>query len=112
MEKVMKYATIVILGLLMFSLYGCNKTPQLGKDPINKVIAAMTLEEKAYFVTGTGMNMPGSNNSSPAPGAPVVGQVQSFVPGAAGTTYEIPRLGITTMVMADGPAGLRIDPTR
>jgi beta-glucosidase len=109
----MKYASIVVvLGLLMVALISCNKTPQLGKDPIKKVIAAMTLEEKAYFVTGTGMNMPDSNNSAPAPGAPVVGQTQGFVPGAAGTTYEIPRLGITAMVMADGPAGLRIDPTR
>jgi beta-glucosidase len=102
-------------GLLAFMQSQDSKTPRLGKDPIRKVIAAMTLEEKAYFVTGTGMSMPGDPSKAktmPAPGAPAVGQTQNLVPGAAGNTYEIPRLGITAMVMADGPAGLRISPTR
>jgi beta-glucosidase len=92
-----------------------NKVPQLGKDPVKDVIAAMTLEEKAYFVTGTGMNFPGINmpgDTAPIPGAPVIGQTQNLVPGAAGTTYEVPRLGIPSMVVADGPAGLRISPKR
>ncbi len=103
------------LGLLAVILSGCNQTPRLGKDPIKKVIAAMTLEEKAYFVTGTGMNLAGPGNSKKedrSTGAPVVGQTQKLVPGAAGTTYEIRRLGIPAMVMADGPAGLRILPVR
>ncbi|MBN1569081.1 MAG: glycoside hydrolase family 3 C-terminal domain-containing protein [Acidobacteria bacterium] len=75
----------------------------------------MTLEEKAYFVTGTGMDLPGmpsAQDSEQTPGAPVIGETKSLVEGAAGTTYEIPRLGITAMVLADGPAGLRISPTR
>ncbi|MBN2029095.1 glycoside hydrolase family 3 C-terminal domain-containing protein [bacterium] len=74
----------------------------------------MSLTEKAYYVTGTGMNIPGlvSTDSTTVPGAPVVGETQSLVPGAAGTTYEIPHLNIPSMVLADGPAGLRISPTR
>ncbi len=108
-------ALVAGIGLLAFTQCTSDKAPQLGKDPIKKIVAAMTLDEKAYFVTGTGMSLPGfakKGNPTPAPGAPVVGQTQKIVPGAAGTSYEIPRLGITTMVMADGPAGLRISPTR
>ena len=79
--------------------------PQLGKDSLDKVVAAMTLEEKAHLVIGTGMA--GSSGE-----APVVGETRNLVPGAAGTTYPIPRLGIPAIVLADGPAGLRINPLR
>jgi len=82
-----------------------NKAPQLGKSPIDKVVKAMTLEEKVSFLIGTGMTGASGN-------APVVGSTQSLVAGAAGTTRPIPRLGIPAIVLADGPAGLRIDPTR
>jgi beta-glucosidase len=89
--------------------------PKLGKDPVKKVIAAMTLEEKAALVVGTGMRMPGgpppSGNTNSAQG-PVIGETQNLVSGAAGTSYTLPRLGITTLVLTDGPAGVRIDPTR
>ncbi len=84
---------------------GPKGDPQLGKDSIDKVIAAMTVEEKAQLLIGTGMfGFAGDD--------PVIGATQNIVPGAAGTTYPIERLGIPAIVLADGPAGLRINPTR
>lgn len=82
-----------------------QEAPQLGKAPINEVIAAMTIEEKAHFMNGIGMAGASGNDA-------VVGETQNLIPGAAGTTYPIPRLGIPAVVLADGPAGLRISPTR
>ena len=81
--------------------------PQLGKNSNKDVIAAMTLEEKAKLVVGNGFRMPGTK-----PQGPTIGQTQDKVPGAAGTTFAIPRLGIPSIVVADGPAGLRIQPIR
>jgi beta-glucosidase len=84
-----------------------QKAPQLGKSPLKDVIAAMTLEEKAKMVVGNGFRMPGNNAQGPT-----VGQTQDKVPGAAGTTFAVPRLGIPSIVVSDGPAGLRIEPIR
>ena len=98
---------ISILAMSAAAVLSCapKGDPQLGKDSLDKVIAAMTLEEKAHLVIGTGMA--GSSGE-----APVVGETRNLVPGAAGTTYPIPRLGIPAIVLADGPAGLRINPLR
>lgn len=78
--------------------------PQLGRAPIEEVIAAMTLEEKINLLVGSG--------DSSVTSVPVVGRTDRLVPGAAGTTFAIPRLGIPSVVLADGPAGLRIDAER
>ena len=98
------------IGILLMTgatLIACNsKTPQLGKSSIDKVLGAMTREEKVRLLIGTGMEGMNSGDSA------VVGETKSQVPGAAGTTYPIPRLGIPAIVLADGPAGLRINPTR
>lgn len=94
------------LTLTASAFASCSSSlPQLGKDSIDDVIAAMTMEEKARFVIGTGME--GMSGDSA-----IVGETRGLVPGAAGTTYPIPRLGIPSIVLADGPAGLRISPTR
>ncbi len=84
--------------------------PQLGKSPVKDVVAAMTKEEKATIVVGAGMSMGGA--AAAAAQGPAVGNTNRGVPGAAGTTQAIPRLGIPAVVLADGPAGLRISPTR
>lgn len=73
-----------------------------------KALAAkMTLEEKVNLVRGQGFKMPGKQSDGAN-----VGVTKDQVPGAAGITYAIPRLGIPSLVLADGPAGVRIDPVR
>lgn len=83
--------------------------PQLGKNALTEVIKAMTLQEKVSLLVGTGMKFPGL---PPDMQGPVVGQTDDKIQGAAGTTTAIPRLGIPSIVLADGPAGLRISPRR
>ena len=114
-----------------------QKAPQLGTDPIDEVIAAMTLEEKANFVIGTermkvtppdrapGMieremfsealkaKLAQCKDSAEAYEMMIATSlVQGKVAGSAGQHYAIPRLGVEPIVYADGPAGLRIDPKR
>ncbi len=79
--------------------------PQLTATNIDQVLSAMTLEEKAQLLVGGG-------NSTYVGSGPMVGKQMNLVPGAAGTTVGIPRLGIPATVLSDGPAGVRIDPTR
>ncbi len=98
--------SIISMAAVMAVLSACGPSvPQLGKSSLDEVIGAMTLEEKAHLVVGTGMA--GFSGDSA-----VIGATRKLVPGAAGTTYSIERLGIPAVVLADGPAGLRIDPTR
>ena len=85
-----------------------DATPRLGVSPVRDVIQAMALEEKVALVLGQGM----AGMSGGMQGPVVGGDTNSRVPGAAGTTFSIARLGIPSIVMADGPAGLRINPTR
>jgi beta-glucosidase len=91
-----------VLLLLMASTMSAQT--KLRADNIGEVLKAMTIEEKAKLLVG------GANNFFGA-GA-VVGGEADLVAGAAGTTPRIERLGIPATVLTDGPAGVRIDPTR
>ena len=72
-----------------------------------ELVSKMTLDEKVTLVVGMGMKLPGDKTN-----APVIGQTMDKVEGAAGTTYAINRLNLPNTVVADGPAGLRINPIR
>ena len=85
----MKKAILTIAAAIM--TIAAMAQPKLTKDNIDDVINAMTLQEKASLL---------------------VGVRSSLVPGAAGYTCGIDRFGIPVTVLADGPAGLRIRPTR
>ena len=95
---------LFLTGAAVLCTLSLSAQPKLTKDNIDDVLKAMTLEEKATLVVGGGWGSmtAGSLTASDA----------SLVSGAAGTTRAIARLGIPSTVLADGPAGLRINPTR
>ena len=95
---------ILIAGAAVLCTFSMLAQPKLTKDNIDEVLKAMTLEEKATLVVGGGW---GSMTAGS-----LTASNETLVSGAAGTTRPIPRLGIPTTVLADGPAGLRINPTR
>nr|WP_299485795.1 glycoside hydrolase family 3 N-terminal domain-containing protein [uncultured Allomuricauda sp.] len=70
------------------------------KERVADVLSKMTLEEKIHLLKGSGI-------------ASAMGQSEpAGIPGAVGTIVPTPRLGIPTIYLSDGPAGLRILPTR
>ena len=98
-----------IIAVCLLALRATSATAaeplKLTADNIDAVVGAMTVEEKAHLVVGARMR----DNSN---AAGEVGYTKKIVPGAAGTTYPVERLGIPPVVLADGPAGLRISPVR
>lgn len=90
-----------LIAAALLSVTPQSDVPQLNENNIPDVIAAMTVEEKcALIIGGRAKDFNG------------IGFTNIGVEGAAGVINGIPRLGIPTVVLADGPAGLRISPTR
>jgi beta-glucosidase len=102
----MKKSALSILAVAAL-MVGCTSADQVTKNTINheEVMSKMSLEDKAHFVIGVGMAGFSGDDA-------VIGATKNLVPGAAGTTYPLDSLGIPAVVLADGPAGLRIDATR
>ena len=106
----MKYVFKIILVAVLFPVSGASLSAgdagsgglHLRADNVEEVLAAMSLKEKASLVVGDGY------------GSMLAGKFgfKVPVPGAAGMTRAIPRLGIPSIVLSDGPAGVRIEPER
>ncbi|HVX49241.1 MAG TPA: beta-glucosidase [Chitinophagaceae bacterium] len=115
---------LAIITLLLFTvkIFAQPGAPQLGKSPLKDVIGAMTLEEKARLVVGMGFHfqspVPRRDTGNAArrmqqmPATDPADNIPEKVPGAAGRTHAVPRLGIPSITVSDGPAGIRISPIR
>lgn len=100
MKRINLFLIAISLTAVLFA-QNQPSTPKLGKDSLKEIVKAMTLEDKAFLVTGLGED----TWKNPANGEKTV-----LLKGAAGRTWNIPRLGITAAVLTDGPAGIRIEP--
>ncbi|WP_163718653.1 glycoside hydrolase family 3 C-terminal domain-containing protein [Mangrovibacterium lignilyticum] len=98
---------ILLTALLFLGIVFGKQTSaqQLTNSNIDEIVKTMTLEEKAKLLVGF-------RNQAFGGGSATVGHTEDLVPGAAGTTQGIERLGVTQAVLTDGPAGVRISPTR
>jgi len=65
--------TIQFLPTIFLSAQINKSLPQLGKNPIKEVVAAMTTDEKINLVVGTGMKFPGLPKDMQGP---VVGETR------------------------------------
>jgi beta-glucosidase len=68
---------------------------------VEDALSRMTIEEKIHLLKGSGL-------------ASAIGRVKAGegIPGAVGTIVATPRLGLPTIFLSDGPAGIRIEPHR
>lgn len=105
LESLLRQTGGLLLGLLLPAWGLGADAPRLGVVPVERIVQAMTLEEKAALLVGASMEDYSGEGS-------VAGRTLRHIPGSAGTTVPMPQYGIPPTVMADGPAGLRIDPLR
>ncbi len=92
---------LFLIGILIATLQLCPQVASaqqagsigLRSDNIDQVLKAMTTAEKCSLLVGDAA-------------------IGAAVPNVAGYTHAIPRLGIPQTVLSDGPAGVRISPTR
>lgn len=98
------FATAAFLSLCATQMMAQVK---LQESNVDEVLKSMTLEEKATLCVGYShaQGDAGSSNG-------MLGAHADLVPGAAGATRPIPRFGIPATILSDGPAGVRISPTR
>ena len=97
---------LILIPTLLAATINLSAQVTLKANNIEEVLKAMTLEEKATLVVGTNRQVASDQVNG------MLGGHSHQVPGAAGNTQAIPRLGIPSTVLTDGPAGVRISPTR
>lgn len=105
MNKVKK----IVLGSMCLMPAFLMSAQTLSRTNVDEILRSLTIEEKAQLLVGSidangyfGLPQPTSDD----------GDGTILIPGAAGQTNSVSRFGIPPTILADGPAGLRIDPQR
>ncbi len=123
-NSIVKFFSLLILAaVVLFSNQSIARSND--KKDVAAIIKSMSLEEKAQLVVGTGMYFPmpdsilekmppsfGGKLDTITPYGKMVKKIRTYLPGTAGVTAEYPAYGVSSQTLADGPAGLRISPTR
>lgn len=119
----MKFSTLLLVMAIICSTNALYAQSNKAKD----LVAKMTLEQKVELVVGMGMRLPGPTAASDKktdtekheiagfqlpPSLPNDATIPEKVPGAAGRTHAIESLGLPSLTLSDGPAGVRINPLR
>lgn len=104
--KKINFLCVLTAGLLTAS---CGIQTAGVKDNAEDMLKRMTLEEKVLLTVGTGW---GHEMSNFLGDSAATADLKRSVPGVAGCSYPIPRLGIPGTKFFDGPAGVRIEPKR
>lgn len=94
--------TFALLGCISSEEKAAMKEKARTEIEIENIIRSLTLEEKVHLVMGLSA---GAMEGDKA----MIDSIKHAYPGYAGATYPIPRLGIPSLLLCDGPAGLRID---
>ncbi|MBQ9288270.1 MAG: beta-glucosidase, partial [Bacteroidaceae bacterium] len=87
-----KIITLTLLTALAMPM--TVKAQQLREDNIDQIVSALTDDEKVHMLTGAGTGWADPDVK---------------FPGIAGWTYPVPRLGIPSVYLADGPHGVNMN---
>jgi beta-glucosidase len=91
MKRQITFSMLLFITTMLFSQEPNDL--KLTKDNIKEIIASMTTEEKVFMVIG-------HNNN----------EWKKYI--GVGSTWQFKKLGITPILLDDGPAGVRIKPKR
>ena len=103
MKNLFTALMLLTSALVIISACSHNQPPQLGKDKIEKVIAAMSSDEKIGMSVGDGKFLPAVEAKSTEQGTGIIIANQN-------SKMVIPRLAVASSALTDGPSGINRDP--
>ena len=98
---------IILPIVTVLTVVSCTQ-PRLCGSNVDRILGQLTTDEKLHLLVGAS----GLSGEDTTEVEMIAACKKASVPGCAGYTWPVFRLGINSIILADGPAGLRIEPTR